>query len=1214
MKDRNIEDELDERILVLDGAMGTVIQGYGLDENDFRGERFKSHSINLKGLNDILNLVRKDIIKDIHRKYLDAGADIIETNTFNSTAISLSDYGLEGLVYEINKSGAEIARKAADEFMVLMPERTCYVAGSVGPTNKTASMSPDVNSPGFRAVSYDYLFKAYREQIKGLLDGGVDLILIETVFDTLNAKAALAACNEEFRFREKNVPVMLSFTIADKSGRTLSGQTLDAFVSSFSQAKLLSIGLNCSLGAKQIEPYLSTLSNLSPFFVSVYPNAGLPNHFGNYDQSAEEMAYYIHSFAVNGLVNIVGGCCGTTPEHIYAISKSIKGITPRKLNNIKKETIVSGLEPLYIDSSRNFVNIGERTNVSGSRRFARLIRDKKYEEALSIALQQVENGAQVIDVNLDDGILDVKQEMTLFLNYIASDPEIARVPIMIDSSDWDVIEAGLKCVQGKAIVNSIILKDGEEKFIEKARKIMSYGAAVVVMAFDENGQAIDYVTKISICKRAYYLLEEIGFPPQDIIFDCNILTIATGIIEHNNYALDFINAVKWVKENLPYCKTSGGISNLSFSFRGNNLLRESMHSVFLYYAIGSGLDMGIVNAGQLPILDDIDTDFRKLIEDVILNRRKDAIERLVKYADNMQGNSIEQNKDATWREKSVNERIIYSLLKGNPNYIVEDIEEARKLSLNSLSLIEGPLMEGMDIVGNKFGEGKMFLPQVIKSARVMKEAISYLMPFIELEKVSDVSCYAGKIVIATVKGDVHDIGKNIAGVVLACNNFKIIDLGVMVSKEVIVDAVINNKADILGLSGLITPSLEEMISVVKEFERRGITIPIMISGATTSEIHTVLKIVPHYSGPIIHIKDASQGVKVASALMGSNRDMFLSDLDKKYKQVIEKYNRQNLKKPYISLEDARRKKFLIDWNNVSIFHPKHLGKRLCSDISLAKLVELIDWSFFFKEWELNGRWPEIESDIIIGAQVKDLFEDTKKIIDEIISEKLIIVKAVYGIWRAAAVDENVEVYLENGEMITTFNFLRNQEKEQDINYCLSDYIAPKYLGKEDFMGLFTVVAEIDEKKIDALKKYDDYDMFIIRTLSNRFAEAASQLIHYLVRNFDWGYADEDFNPDLIKKGIYKGIRPAPGYSTCPDHSEKVKILEVLNAFDVLGIGLTENFMINPTASICGYYFANPSATYFNVGKVSKDQVLVYAKNKVQDVETIKKYLQQNLNY
>lgn len=1214
MKDRNIEDELGERILVLDGAMGTVIQGYGLDENDFRGERFKSHSINLKGLNDILNLVRKDIIQDIHRKYLDAGADIIETNTFNSTAISLSDYGLEGLVYEINKSGAEIARKAADEFMVLMPERTCYVAGSVGPTNKTASMSPDVNSPGFRAVSYDDLFKAYREQIKGLLDGEVDLILIETVFDTLNAKAALAACNEEFRFRGKDVPVMLSVTIADKSGRTLSGQTIDAFVSSFSQAKLLSIGLNCSLGAKQIEPYLSTLSKVSPCFVSVYPNAGLPNHFGNYDQSPEEMAYYIHSFAVNGLVNIVGGCCGTTPEHIYAISESINGIIPRKLNNVTKETIISGLEPLYIDSSRNFVNIGERTNVSGSRKFAQLIRDKKYEEALSIALQQVENGAQVIDVNLDDGILDVKQEMTLFLNYIASDPEIARVPIMIDSSDWDVIEAGLKCVQGKAIVNSISLKDGEEKFIEKAQKIMSYGAAVVIMAFDEYGQAMDYVTKINICKRAYDLLIEIGFPAQDIIFDCNILTIATGIIEHNNYALDFINAVKWVKENLPFCKTSGGISNLSFSFRGNNLLRESMHSVFLYHAIGAGLDMGIVNAGQLPILDDIDVDFRKLLEDVILNRRKDAIERLVKYADNMQGNSMEQNKDATWREKSVDERIIYSLLKGNPNYIVEDIEEARRLSLNSLSLIEGPLMKGMDIVGNKFGEGKMFLPQVIKSARVMKKAISYLMPFIELEKVSDVSCYAGKIVIATVKGDVHDIGKNIAGVVLACNNFKIIDLGVMVSKEVIVEAVIANKADIVGLSGLITPSLEEMILVVKEFERRGITIPIMISGATTSEIHTVLKIVPHYSGPIIHIKDASQGVKVASALMSGNRDVFLNDLENRYRQVIERYNRQNIKKSYISLEDARKKKFQINWNSVSISHPKHLGKRLYNDIPLAKLVELIDWSFFFKEWELNGKWPEITSDIVVGEQVRDLFEDTKIIVNEIISEKLIIVNAIYGIWRAAAIEESIEIYLENGDVITTFNFLRNQEKEQEINYCLSDYIAPKYLGKEDFMGVFAVVAKIDEKKIESLKKYDDYDMFIIRTLANRFVEAASQFIHYQIRNYDWGYADENFNPDLIKKGTYKGIRPAPGYSTCPDHSEKIKILNVLDACNVLGLDLTENFMINPTASICGYYFANPSAVYFNVGKVSKDQVLVYAKNKAQDVETIEKYLQQNLNY
>lgn len=1214
MKERKIEDELGKRILVLDGAMGTMIQRCGLDENDFRGERFKSHSTNLKGLNDILNLVRADIIHDIHRKYLDAGADIIETNTFNSTSISLSDYRLENLVYEINKAGAEIARKAVDEIMQMFPERICYVAGAIGPTNKTASMSPDVNNPGFRAVSYDDLFKAYREQVEGLIDGGVDLILIETVFDTLNAKAALAACQEEFRFRGKSIPIMLSATIADKSGRTLSGQIIDAFVASFSQAKLLSIGLNCSLGAEQIEPYLSTLSKVSPSFISVYPNAGLPNHFGNYDQSPEEMAYYIHSFAVDGLVNIVGGCCGTTPEHIYAISESIRGIMPRKLNNVTKETVISGLEPLYIDSSRNFVNIGERTNISGSRRFARLIRDKKYEEALSIALNQVENGAQVIDVNLDDGMLDAKKEMTIFLNYIASDPEIARVPIMIDSSDWDVIEAGLKCVQGKAIVNSISLKDGEEKFIEKAHKIMSYGAAVVVMAFDEHGQAIDYETKINICKRAYDLLIEIGFPAQDIIFDCNILTIATGIIEHNNYALDFINAVKWVKENLPYCKTSGGISNLSFSFRGNDLLRESMHSVFLYYAIRSGLDMGIVNAGQLPILDDIDPNFRKLLEDVILNRRKNAIERLVKYADSIQNNSTEQNKDVTWREKPVNERIIHSLLKGNPNYIVEDIEEARKLSLNSLSLIEGPLMKGMDIVGNKFGEGKMFLPQVIKSARVMKKAVSYLMPFIELEKVGNVSCFAGKIVIATVKGDVHDIGKNIAGVVLACNNFKVIDLGVMVSKEVIVDSVIANNADIVGLSGLITPSLEEMISVVKEFELRGIMIPIMISGATTSEIHTALKIVPNYSGPIIYIKDASQGVKVASALMSSNRDIFLNGLEKKHKQIIEKYNIQKSSKGYISLEDARKKKVSIDWNHVSISHPKHLGKHVYKDITLTKLVELINWSFFFKEWEINGKWPEIASDIVVGDQVKDLFEDAKKILNEIISEKLIIVQAVYGIWKAAAIEERVELYLENGEVITTFNFLRNQEQEQEINYCLSDYIAPKHFDKEDFMGVFTVIAKIDEEKINSSNKYDDYDIFIIRTLANRFAEAASQFVHYQIRNYDWGYVDEKFNPDLIKKGTYKGIRPAPGYSTCPDHSEKVKILEILDACNVLGLDLTENFMIYPTASICGYYFANPQAIYFNVGKVSKDQILVYAKNKELDVKIIEKYLQQNLNY
>lgn len=1183
----NITDELSKRILVLDGAMGTMIQRYNLEEVDFIGERFKSHPINLKGCNDLLNLIRPEIIQEIHKQYLEAGADIIETNTFNGTSISMADYQLEELAYEINYAGACVARKAADEQMRQSPERNCYVAGSVGPTNKTASMSPDVNNPGYRAVSYDDLLNAYKEQVEGLIDGGVDLILVETVFDTLNAKAALAACEQALVTKGKSMPVMLSGTIVDASGRTLSGQILDAFIASFSHAKLLSIGLNCSLGAEQMEPHIAALSEGSSAFISAYPNAGLPNHFGHYDQSPDEMAHHIHTFAVDGLVNIVGGCCGTTPDHIRAIAQSVRGIVPRKRPEATVKTVICGLEPLYIEASRNFVNIGERTNVAGSRKFARLIREKKYEEALSIALNQVENGAQVIDVNLDDGMLDAKTEMTIFLNYLASDPEIARVPIMIDSSNWDVLEAGLKCVQGKAIVNSISLKDGEEKFLEKAHKIMSFGAAVVVMAFDEQGQAADYESKIKICERAYHLLVNNGFPAQDIVFDCNILTVATGISEHNNYAVDFIKAVKWVKENLPYCKTSGGISNLSFSFRGNDFLRESMHALFLYHAIHAGLDMGIVNAGQLPVVDDIDPDLRKLLEDVILNRRKNATERLVAYADQMQNREAEQHTEATWRTNPVNERLSYSLIKGNTDFIDVDLEEARVQFANAIELIEGPLMDGMNVVGDLFGEGKMFLPQVVKSARVMKRAVAYLMPFIEAEKAQSASSSAGKIVMATVKGDVHDIGKNIAGVVLACNNFEIIDLGVMISKEAIADAAIAHNADIVGLSGLITPSLEEMTSVAKEFERRGLRIPIMIGGATTSEIHTAIKICPYYSAPVVHVKDASQGVKTASALMSEHREQFVNELKIRYLKLIEKYNKQQSLVSYISLEEARKKHVKIDWNEFAIATPKLFGKQVLKEIPLSTLVEVIDWTFFFNEWGISGRWPGIASDPVVGKQAKELFEDAQKIIKEIIDQKLITVQAVYGLWKAVSENEQVELLSEKGEVVSKLKFLRNQEAERKINPCLADYIAPKSSGKEDYMGLFTVVAHMDEEKISQYTQSDDYHLFIIRVLANRFAEAAAEYLHYKVRTDDWGYVNEQFDAELMLKEKYQGIRPAPGYPACPDHSEKVHIFELLDAEKEINAKLTENFMVLPVASVCGYYFANPQATYFNVGRSEK---------------------------
>jgi len=1206
MENKNITNELTQRILVLDGAMGTMIQRNNLEEEDFRGERFKSHPINLKGCNDLLNLVRPDIIEEIHRQYLEAGADIIETNTFNGTSISMADYQLENLAYEINKAGAAIARKAVDKQMASHPDRNCYVAGSVGPTSKTASMSPDVNNPGYRAVTFDDLFNAYQEQVEGLIDGGVDLILVETVFDTLNAKAALAACEHAMKLKKRSIPVMLSGTIVDASGRTLSGQTLEAFLASFSHAGLLSIGLNCSLGAEQMEPHIAALSEKAPVFVSAYPNAGLPNHFGHYDQSPEEMSSHIHSFAEQGLVNIVGGCCGTTPEHIRAIAQSVKGLKPRQRAQIEPKTTISGLEPLIIEPSRNFVNIGERTNVAGSRKFARLIRDKKYEEALSIALNQVENGAQVLDVNLDDGMLDAKHEITVFLNYLASDPEISRVPIMIDSSNWEVIEAGLKCVQGKAIVNSISLKDGEAKFVEKARKIMSYGAAVVVMAFDEHGQAVDYESKIRICERAYHLLVAHGFPPQDIIFDCNILTIATGIAEHDNYAVDFINAVKWVKENLPYSKTSGGVSNLSFSFRGNDFLRESMHALFLYHAINAGLDMAIVNAGQLPVLDDIDPDLRALVEDVILNRRKNATERLVAYAHNMQNQEAEQHNEATWRTKPVNERLTYALIKGNTDFIETDLEEARVKFPNALALIEGPLMEGMNRVGDLFGEGKMFLPQVVRSARVMKRAVACLMPFIEAEKAQSASSSAGKIVMATVKGDVHDIGKNIAGVVLACNNFEVIDLGVMVSKEAIAEAAIAHHADLVGLSGLITPSLEEMTQVAKEFERRGLKIPILIGGATTSEIHTAIKICPHYSAPVIQVRDASQGVKTATALMNQETSAeFVESVKQKYQQSIEKYNQRQSNITYRTFEEARKHKVNIDWSAYSIPKPLKFGAQSLKEISLTKLTEFIDWTFFFKEWEINGCWPAIFNDPVVGKQAKELFDEAQKTIAQIIERKWVHVQAAFGFWPATSENESVALFSDDDKLqeLAKLHFLRNQEANRDENLCLADFIAPKIAENQDYLGLFAVTAHINEQLVAT---EDNYQQLMIRILANRFAEAASEYLHGQVRNQYWGYSSHDEKQH--------GIRPAPGYSACPDHSEKATIINLLDAQAQIGVELTENFMLIPSASVCGYYFAHPRATYFNVGKIYNEQIEEYARNKGLEVKMVENYLRENLNY
>jgi len=1209
---KNIYNELSEKILVLDGAMGTMIQRYKLTESDFRGEKFKNHEINLQGCNDLLNIVQSNIIQDIHYQYLEAGADIIETNTFNSTSISLADYKLENLAYELNKAGALLAKQAIIEWQKNSPNDVRFVAGAIGPTSKTTSMSPDVNNPGFRAVSYDDLFEAYKVQASGLIDGGADVILIETIFDTLNAKAALAACNYEMKLRGIILPIMISGTIVDASGRTLSGQTLDAFVNSFSQANLLSVGLNCSLGAEQLRPHIQQLAATSSRYVSAYPNAGLPNHFGQYDQSPEIMAQQIFDFAQNEFVNIVGGCCGTTPDHIRAIAKRIKNIKPRKLIENRPETTISGLETLTINKENNFINIGERTNVAGSKKFARLIREKKYEEALSIALNQVENGAQVIDVNMDDGMLDAVAEMTTFLNYLASDPEISKVPIMIDSSKWEVIEAGLKCTQGKDIVNSISLKDGEDAFIEKAKKIMQYGSATVVMAFDENGQATDFNSKIKICKRAYDILTKIGFPADDIIFDCNILTIATGIAEHNNYAVDFINAVKWIKENLPYSKTSGGVSNLSFSFRGNDLIREAMHAVFLYYAINAGLDMGIVNAGQLPILDDIDVELKNLVEDVVLNRRSDATERLIDYANKIEKSKIEEIKEAEWRSLEVKERLKHALIKGNIDYIDQDVEEARLQFANALLLMEGPLMDGMNKVGELFGSGKMFLPQVVKSARFMKKAVAYLMPFIEAEKKKNTSISAGKMIMATVKGDVHDIGKNITGVVLACNNFEIIDLGVMVSAETIANSAIEHNADIVGLSGLITPSLEEMALVAKEFQRRGLSIPILIGGATTSEIHTAIKICPHYNSPVIYVRDASKAVKIATALMNqAKKETFLTETKEHYKKVINQYNKLNENIKYRTLLDARNHKVNIDWCNFTSKTPEKLGAQYIIDFPLEHLIDYIDWNFYFKEWNVKIKKSDKNNDI----EKNQILSDAKIIIDKIIEHNLFTANAALGFWKAYSENETVYILDSNNEAIEKLNFLRNQEEDRSVNPCFADYIASKDSKKDDYIGLFSVCIHVNEEKTSELFKDDDYQSFVLRILANRFAEAYAEYLHYQVRTSFWGYSKEEkYNIQSILDEKYIGIRPAPGYPGCPDHSEKVKNISILKAEDKIGVKLTDNYMIKPVASVCGYYFSHPEAKYFNLGKISKDQIEIYSKNKNIDIEQAEKLLSENLNY
>jgi len=1213
----NIRDILNKRVLVLDGAMGTMIQQYKLKEQDYRGSRFSSVEIPQKGNNDLLCLTQPEIIEEIHKKYLEAGADIIETNTFNSTQISMSDYGMQEFVRELNINAAKLAKSAADYYSKITPNKPRFVAGAMGPTNKTASMSPLVDKPGFRNISFDELRENYYQQAEALIDGGVDLLLVETIFDTLNAKAALIAIDDLCKKRNIKIPVMVSGTISDASGRTLSGQTLEAFLTSVSHIDLLSVGLNCSLGAEQMRPHLEELSKKSNFFVSVYPNAGLPNQFGEYDESPHKMAGHIYDFLDNKFANIVGGCCGTTPDHIHELGKLAETAEVRKPADNKHITGISGLEPLKISRELNFVNIGERTNVSGSRKFARLIREKRYEEALSVARHQVEGGAQILDVNLDDGLLDAEKEMQHFLNMLASEPDIAKLPIMIDSSKWEVIEAGLKCTQGKSIVNSISLKNGEKEFIELAQKVRSYGAAVVVMAFDEKGQADTFERKIEICERAYKLLmQEVGFHPEDIIFDPNILAIGTGIDEHNNYAVNFINATKWIKENLPYCKVSGGVSNLSFSFRGNNTVREAINSVFLFHAIKAGMDMGIVNPGMLQIYDEIDPELRKYAEDLVLNRRKDATARLLAYAEKIEDTQKDKSENTLeWRSQTVDSRLEYALIKGITDFLDEDVEEARQNYNRAIEVIEIPLMKGMNVVGDLFGSGRMFLPQVVKSARVMKKAVAILLPYIESEKIEGAKGN-GKIVLATVKGDVHDIGKNIVGVVLQCNNYEVIDLGVMVPAEKILEVARNENADILGLSGLITPSLEEMVHVASEMKRLDFNIPLLIGGATTSPVHTAVKISPHYDNPIIHVRDASKVINVVGKLLSeADKDSYVSEIEEKYSELRTKHEASSKPSHYISFAEARENKFSADWNEFESAKPNFTGVKYFEDYSIAEIREYIDWTFFFHAWKIAGKYPAIFDDILKGKEARKLYDDAQRMLDIIIEEKWLQAKAGIGIFKANSVGETVKLMDDNSNHFESFEFIRNQElKEGTPNYCLSDFICPEGKGKDDFIGMFAVTAGIGiEKHLERFdKENDDYNAILLKTLADRLAEAFAELMHEKVRKEIWAYdSEENISKEDILKENYKGIRPAPGYPACPEHSEKRKIFNILNAEEKLNIKLTENYAMYPAASVSGYYFANPDARYFAVGKIADDQIEDYAKRKGLRYDQVKSLLVVN---
>ena len=1208
-----IEKILKERILVLDGAMGTMIQRYSLDEKDFRGERFINHTCDLKGNNDLLSITRPDIIQAIHKEYLNAGADIIETNTFSSTSIAQEDYDLSDIVYELNFESAKIAREVAD--LLSTEQKPRFVAGSIGPTNRTASISPDVENPAFRQISFDQLKDAYFEQTKGLVDGGVDIILVETVFDTLNCKAALFAIEEVFDDIGKRLPIMVSGTITDESGRTLSGQTAEAFLNSISHIPLLSIGFNCALGAKAMRPYIKELSDKSPFYVCAFPNAGLPNEMGEYDESPQAMAEQIEDFMQSNLVNIIGGCCGTTPQHIKAFADITSKYSPRVKPKRKQAMRLSGLEAVTISKESNFANIGERTNVMGSIKFKRLIKEDDFEEALSVALDQVDGGAQAIDVNMDDGMLDGKECMVHFLNLIASDPDISRVPIMVDSSKWEIIEEGLKCVQGKGIVNSISLKEGEEIFISQAKKILRYGAAVVVMAFDEDGQAVEYADKIRICERAYNILtKKVGFPAEDIIFDPNILTVATGIEEHNNYAVDFFQATKWIKENLPHAKVSGGVSNVSFSFRGNNIVREAMHSSFLYHAINNGLDMGIVNAGMIEVYADIPEKLLIAVEDVLLNKDKNATERLLEMAESIKGKGKAREEDLSWRETSVEERLSYALIKGIVSYIDKDVEEARLKLDQPIDVIEGPLMDGMGIVGDLFGSGKMFLPQVVKSARVMKKAVAILTPYIEKSKGK--ATIAGKILLATVKGDVHDIGKNIVGVVLGCNNYEIIDLGVMVSCDKILSEAIKHNVDVIGLSGLITPSLDEMIYVAKEMQRNKMNIPLILGGATTSKIHTAVKVNEHYNNnTTVHVLDASKSVGVLNKLLGDRSDDFNTEINNEYEKIKQNYLQRKSQKKYLSLADARKNAFETDWKNLKITQPNNLGTQIFNDISIKEIRNYIDWTPFFYTWEMKKKFPLILDDENFGVQATQLYNDANKMLDNVIQNNWLNLKSVIGIWKANSVGDDIILKDKNNNEIETFCTLRQQAVKSNQNLALSDYIAPSNSGIQDYMGAFACTSGIgiENQLLKFEKEFDDYNIILLKAIADRLAEALTEYMHEKVRKDIWGYAkEENYNNDELIDEIYDGIRPAPGYTACPDHTEKLKIFSLLQAEKNIGVSLTESMAMMPNSSVSGYYFAHPSSKYFTVGKIQDDQIKDYSKRKNMSINEVEKWLRSNI--